>query len=170
MSVHAAVETVIIGAGPAGAAAARLLASWGRSVLLLAAPADRSRGLAESLPPSTRKLLAEIGVLDAVDAADYVRATGNTSWWASDEPRVERFDSPGYQIFRPDFDDLLLGCARSSGADVRPAIVRHVELADDEAWVSYDEGGERRTATARFVIDASGRAGVIARRFRTIDD
>src|SRR5262249_11726347 len=44
------------------------------------------------------------------------------------------------------------------------------ELADDEAWVSYDEGGERRTATARFVIDASGRAGVIARRFRTIDD
>ena len=160
------VDAVIIGGGPAGLSLGRLLASWGHSVRLLCAPCDRSRGLAESLPPSCRKLLSEVGVLDAVDGAGFIRATGNTSWWASDEPRVESFDIPGHQIFRPDFDDLLLECARAAGADVRPAIVRRV----DGANVVYDDGGARRSVSCRFVIDASGRAGIVARRYRTIDD
>ena len=60
---------------------------------------------------STRKLLAEIGVLDAIDAAGFLRGTGNTAYWASVDPRVETFDTPGHQIFRPDFDALLLDCA-----------------------------------------------------------
>jgi len=164
------VDAVIIGGGPAGASIGRLLASWGRSVLLLCAPGDRSRGLAESLPPSAVKLLAEVGVLDAVDAAGFLRATGNTSWWASDEARIEAFDSPGYQVFRPDFDSLLLDCARQAGADVRSAIVRRVALERDGASVEYDDRGERRTITCRFVIDASGRAGIVARRYRVVDD
>ncbi|HMD34879.1 MAG TPA: FAD-dependent monooxygenase, partial [Vicinamibacterales bacterium] len=137
MAQHAndVVDVVVVGGGPAGAAVARLLASWGRTVRVLAPPIDRARGLAESLPPSTRKLLAEIGILDAVDAAGFLRATGNTSWWASQEPRVETFDTPGYQIFRPDFDPLMLDSARRAGADVRSAIVRRVELEHDGARV-----------------------------------
>src|SRR5207248_1977261 len=130
-----AVIAVIIGGGPAGAAIGRLLASWGHRVRILAAPPDRSRGLAESLPPSTRKLLAEIGVLDAVDAAGFLRGTGNTAYWASVDPRVETFDTPGYQIFRPDFDALLLDCARAAGADVRSAVVRRVDLDEDSSRV-----------------------------------
>lgn len=175
------VDAVIIGGGPAGASIGRLLAAWGHSVLVLAAASDRSRGLAESLPPSTRKLLAEIGVLDAVDAAGFLPGAGNTAWWASDEPRIETFETPGYQIFRPDFDALLLDCARRAGADVRCAVVRRVDLESAaSACVEYDdrgagatgvnEAGRRTTLRCRFVIDASGRAGVLARRFRQPGD
>jgi len=179
------VDAAIIGGGPAGASIGRLLAAWGHSVRVLAAASDRSRGLAESLPPSTRKLLAEIGVLDAVDAAGFLPFTGNTSWWASSElaesPRVERFETPGYQIFRPDFDALLLDCARRAGANVRRAAVRRVDLESAaSAFVEYDdqgaaapgvnEAGRRTTMRCRFVIDASGRAGVLARRYRQAGD
>ncbi|HEV3140109.1 MAG TPA: NAD(P)/FAD-dependent oxidoreductase, partial [Vicinamibacterales bacterium] len=163
-------DAAIIGGGPAGSAIGRLLASWGYRVRIVAAPVDRARGLAESLPPSTRKLLAEVGVLDAVDAAGFLRGSGNTAYWASTEPRIEMFDAPGYQIFRPDFDALLLECARAAGADVRSAVVRRVDLDADVATVEYDERGERTAVSCRFVIDCSGRAGIVGRRFRRMDD
>ncbi|PYR02046.1 MAG: hypothetical protein DMG00_29890 [Acidobacteria bacterium] len=113
------IDAVVIGGGPAGSAAARLLTTWGHDVVVLTTTPDRSRGLAESLPPSTQRVLAEVGVLDAVDAAGFYRSTGNTSCWASRERRVETFGSLGYQIFRPDFDRLLLDRAAAAGATSR---------------------------------------------------
>src|SRR5437879_1336166 len=89
-------DAIILGGGPAGAAAGRLLSAWGHSVLLLDSPGASARGLAESLPPSTQKLLAQIGVLDAVERAGFLRATGNTIWWGFGGRRVEAFETaPG---------------------------------------------------------------------------
>ena len=48
-------ETVVIGAGPAGASAARLLAAWGHDVRLITRPSADREPLAESLPPSCRE-------------------------------------------------------------------------------------------------------------------
>src|SRR4051812_25680038 len=63
------IDVAVLGGGPAGAAAARLLASHGHRVAVLTrAPARPA--LAESLPPSVAKLLDRIGVRAAVDAAD----------------------------------------------------------------------------------------------------
>ena len=64
-------DVFIIGGGPAGATSARLLASWGWSVQVAdgSTRAIARPSLAESLPPSTRKLLAFLGQLDVVDAA-----------------------------------------------------------------------------------------------------
>src|SRR5437763_624865 len=57
-------DVLVIGAGPAGAAAAQLLAAWGRSVVLVHRPSLSGCSLAESLPSSTRKLLHVIGQLE----------------------------------------------------------------------------------------------------------
>jgi hypothetical protein len=78
-----ACNVVVIGAGPAGSAVANLCAAWGRSVLVLSTAGRIARGLAESLPPSTRKLFATVGVLDSVQRAGFYRTTDNTVWWAS---------------------------------------------------------------------------------------
>src|SRR6185295_17670605 len=169
-SMSAAFDAVVIGGGPAGSAIARLLALWGHSVLVLTRAADPARGAAESLPPSTRKLLAEVGMLESVDAAGFYRTTGNTVWWGQREGHVEPFDAAGeasgYQVFRPELDRVLLAGAAGAGAEVVcDAHVRRVQLDGDAyAVVEYQRDGQSSTAVAcRFALDASGRAGVIAR-------
>ncbi|HEY7288240.1 MAG TPA: FAD-dependent monooxygenase [Vicinamibacterales bacterium] len=164
---------VIIGGGPAGAVVGRLLATWGHSALVLekdnGATGSR-RGFSESIPPSARKLLDRSGVLADVDAAGFFRSTGNTVWWGSDERRVEQFagDPPhGLQVFRPDFDRVLRASAETAGATVRTGCtVRTVDVDADGARVVYERNSARYVARARFVIDCSGRAGVLARRHR----
>jgi flavin-dependent dehydrogenase len=169
-------DAIVLGGGPAGSAVGRLLSAWGHSVLLLDASGPPSRGLAESLPPSTQKLLAQVGVLEAVERAGFYRATGNTVWWGSHDRRIENFanvgagrESMGYQIHRPDFDRVLRDSAREAGVDVRAdARVKDVRFESDRSVaVDYDDGGRgRRTAVGRFVLDCTGRAGLVGRRFR----
>jgi flavin-dependent dehydrogenase len=183
--VSGSVDVVVIGGGPAGSAIARLLAQWGHPVRVLTRAIDPARGAAESLPPSTRKLLAKIGVLDAIDRAAFYRTTGNTVWWGQREGNVENFApvagdaleaiSGGYQVLRPELDRLLLTTAADAGADVTcDANVHRVHLTEtdpsdgsrrEDARVEYHR--ERQPATSincRFALDCSGRAGVIARQ------
>jgi flavin-dependent dehydrogenase len=157
-------EVAIIGAGPAGAAAARLLAAWGHRVLLLHRGGDPVHpALGESIPPSCRKLFAALGVLDAIDAAGFYRSTGNTVWWGSEAPRTELFadGALGYQVERDRFDAVLRSQAVSAGAELKDRIVRTVRGSAEGATLI---GADGAATSARFVLDCSGRAGVIARR------
>ena len=162
-------DAVVIGAGPAGAAAARLLASWGHAVAVIGR-APRHPPLAESLPPSCARLFDQLGVRAAVDGAGFVRATGNTVQWADHGRRVELFDAGarGYQVPRDKFDALLSNIARVAGATVHgDATVRDVERGDDGVWsVEYETpaGRGREALHAHWVLDCSGRSGVVARR------
>jgi flavin-dependent dehydrogenase len=163
----ATVDAVVIGGGPAGSAIARLLALWGHSVVVLTRDGDATRGAAESLPPSTRKLLATIGALESVDGAGFLPTTGNTVWWGMRDGHAEQFDAPGYQVFRPVFDRVLLAGAAAAGAEVVcGAHVQRVHLDGDVgARIEYQQHGHpSATVPCRFAVDASGRAGVVARQ------
>ena len=162
-------DVVVIGGGPAGSAIARLLATWGHTVLILTQDEDESRGLAESLPPSTRKLLAEIGVLEAIRNGAFVQSTGNTVWWGTRQGSVEQFSTLnneyGFQVLRPELDRLLLGSARGAGAQVMAGTrVVRVRLGDRHASIEYERQGAGGTAQCRFAVDCSGRSGMIARQ------
>ena len=177
------VDAVILGGGPAGAGVARLLAAWGYRVVVIARPAPQP-SLAESLPPSAGKLLERIGVRGAVDDAGFVRATGNTVWWGTPEGRVERFgsDALGWQVARRAFDRLLLGEAEAAGARIirpatafQPSAISHqpsanapgtalTSRADRLHTVQYQVGSRSASVSCRWVLDCSGRAGLLARR------
>ena len=103
---------------PAGAAAARLLATWGHSVQLLTKTVDRSRSLGESLPPSCRKLFDLLGATAAIDAAGFLASSGNTVWWGDEITRTAGFadGATGLQVTRHDLDALLLQLAAQAGA------------------------------------------------------
>ncbi|MGH7468234.1 MAG: flavin-dependent monooxygenase QhpG [Longimicrobiales bacterium] len=157
-------DVLVIGGGPAGAAAARLLSSWSHSVLLLTRPSPQA-GLAESIPPSCMKLLDRIGAVEAIEHAAFVHSTGNTVYWGGQE-RVALFPPGeyGYQVERSTFDALLLDLAENIGAEVLTgATVRNWQRTPDGWSVSYLTQSGEQHATARWLLDCSGRAGVMAK-------
>ena len=166
------VDVLVVGGGPAGASAARLLAAWGHSVQVLTKSEAGTPGLAESLPPSCRKVFEAVGVREAVESAGFLTAEGNTVCWGGGPPRSATFGGArvGHQVLRRDFDRLLLAEARRAGAVVRTGVtVRQVALADGcrVLVTGRDDGGRPVAACARTVLDCSGRAGIVARRHRT---
>lgn len=159
-------DVLVIGGGPAGATCAQLLASWGHAVTLLTAEPDPVRVLANSLPPSGRKLLIQADLLDLVEAIGYP-STGNTVWWGDDHPRVERFAAdgpPGLQVDRQRLDPLLLARAEARGVRVTAgALVTRVTVGGVPPQVTVVVTGREQTWRPRLVLDCSGRSSVLAR-------
>ncbi|HEY2907630.1 MAG TPA: tryptophan 7-halogenase, partial [Vicinamibacterales bacterium] len=161
-------DVFVIGGGPAGATAARLLAGWGWSVQLAHRQMDRP-SLAESLPASTRKLLAFLGQLETVGSAPFQPNSGNVACWGGERRDTASVDA-GFHVSRASFDALLRQSARAAGVPIVDAVVREVELGDPSRIRYMVAGGQTREAEARMVLDCSGRAGIVARQgFRRTD-
>ena len=156
------VDVLVIGAGPAGSTIARLLASQDYSVLLLKGPPPREP-LAETLPPSMQAVLETAGIRRCINNAGFYPDRGNTTWWGA-EPRIENYpgDARAWHVERRHLDGLLLSLAENAGAIVRRNN-RAPRVALEVGTVEHDAG----VSSARFVIDASGRPGLLARSSAT---
>lgn len=166
------VDVAVVGGGPAGASAARLLAGWGYEVVLLAGPPRRRPAHAESLPPSAWKLIDVLGLRSGVECAGFLPCRGNLVAWEGGALEARPFpgDQVGLQVVRDRLDALLLEGARQAGARVvdGAAVLRVTPPPGGEAdrgCVAHWKGPEGSGVTrARWLLDASGRAGVVARR------
>ena len=169
-------DAIVIGGGPAGSVCACRLAGLGFSVLLLEKSQFPRLHVGESTVPYLTELLDRLGVLEAVEQEGFVCKRGvEFSDARSDGFGRMDFDTaaPGqktyaYNVDRPRFDALLLKQAELRGVRVLDDAEVREFLFDGERMcgVVYQTGGERRAARARFVVDASGRAGLISRHFK----
>ncbi|MES1954804.1 NAD(P)/FAD-dependent oxidoreductase [Salinisphaera hydrothermalis] len=165
-------DIAIIGAGPAGATMAALLADRGWRVTVLERSHFPRFAVGESLLPRCMDALADAGMLHAVEEAGYQVKRGVT-FTENDRDTSFTFDdqfTPGWawtwQVLRADFDDRLALEAERRGATLRfGQTVESVDFSVPGAphlTVSGDD--DTRTAlTARFVCDASGFARVLPR-------
>jgi flavin-dependent dehydrogenase len=165
-------EVVVVGGGPAGATAGTLLASWGHDVVVVAGRA-RTTSLVETLPPSARAILERTGQLEAVEGAGFVPARGTTARWAGESYSVRFGEQAGWQVRRDRLDALLLQRAEAAGArvlrDTTALAVHPVAQAgagDGTALgrVVVASAGRQGRVDARWVVDATGRAGLVAYR------
>ncbi|MDR0528776.1 MAG: tryptophan 7-halogenase [Zoogloeaceae bacterium] len=163
-------ETIIIGAGPAGAVAAGLLRRAGRSVTVLEKAQFPRFVIGESLLPQSMAYLEAAGMLQDVIEAGFQFKNGAA--FACDQKRAS-FDfrrkfTPGWgttcQVPRAPFDKLLADAAARQGADIRYGHeVTALSFSDGkpELRVAAPEGEYRISGV--FVLDASGYGRVLPR-------
>ncbi|MET7748929.1 geranylgeranyl reductase family protein [Micromonospora sp. NPDC005367] len=148
-------DVVVVGAGPAGAAAALAARRADARVLLLdRADFPRDKACGDGIAAHAVDALAELGVLDAVagypplPALRLVGPGGGTV--ARPLPR------PAYTVPREVFDARLVAAAVAAGAELRRHTVRRLEQTADRVVLDGD-------IVARAVVGADG-AGSVVRR------
>ncbi|HEY7870195.1 MAG TPA: NAD(P)/FAD-dependent oxidoreductase, partial [Methylomirabilota bacterium] len=167
-------DVAVIGGGPGGSSVATALARKGRQVLLLERDRFPRFHIGESQLPWINGVLEELGAKDTIAKAGFVEKWGASFWEIDGTPAayidftaaVETPIPQTFQVPRARWDELLLRHAERSGVIVREGH-RAVDVAfePDGVVVRYagPDGVEQSTRVAA-VVDASGRAGFLARR------
>ncbi|MDN5753733.1 MAG: geranylgeranyl reductase family protein [Nitrosospira sp.] len=163
-------DVVVIGAGPAGCAAALTLAKAGLSAGLFdkaVFPRDKTCG--DALIPDAFQALKKLGLLQRVIGSSY--PTHGMRLFSCDGSEV-LIRAHGACMPRPKLDELLLNSAIEAGARFLPGHDFAGMLDEDEKIyrVEFDAGGEIVSARARWVLLATGahpapiaRAGLLLR-------
>ncbi|MET0660686.1 MAG: NAD(P)/FAD-dependent oxidoreductase, partial [Steroidobacteraceae bacterium] len=163
-------DVAIIGAGPAGATTARLLATAGYRACLLEQSTFTEPRVGESLAPAVQGPLMQLGVWSAFLALDPLPSFGTRSVWGGDEVSEHSHLSTAYQhgwhVERRRFDHMLARCAVEAGAELRLGVRMQECAIDPEGGITLhvtDQRTESSTVKARFVVDATGRRTALAR-------
>tara|TARA_B110000263_G_scaffold245950_1_gene256288 strand:- start:777 stop:2447 length:1671 start_codon:yes stop_codon:yes gene_type:complete len=170
-------DVIVIGGGPAGSAAATMLARKGWQVILLEREQFPRDHVGESLLPASIPVLEELGALPAVENAGFLPKYGATMVWGSgDAPWSWYFKETSqryphsYQVWRPEFDKILLDNAKEQGVTVLEGhqVTEVIFDGDDAIGVEFtNSNGVPGEAQCRFVVDASGQSTLLSRHLDT---
>lgn len=155
----------------------RCWARQGVSVIMLEKDPHPRFHIGESLLPCNMALLRDLGVLDKVrdigvfkPGAEFVSDRGEGRLAFPFRHAISPRDTHAYQVRRSEFDEILFRNAQAHGVETLEGLrVTEARFAPRQPThvVAQDEAGQSHTFTPRFVLDASGRDGFLARRFHT---
>jgi FADH2 O2-dependent halogenase len=184
-------DVAIIGGGPAGSATASYLAKGGLKCIVLESEIFPRPHVGESLVPAATRVFREIGFLEKLDRAGFVRKYGAV-WTATEESTAYAHDWEGlapdccvdirfeereqegvdrtytYHVDRGKFDELLLTHAKELGATVwQGCRVTDIDLSDPKRpRIDYIHDEDKGTLNIRLIADASGRSTVLGRKLK----
>jgi len=162
-------DVVVVGGGPSGAIAARLLALENVKVAVFERNERFSIRVGESLMPRAYDMVQELGLGARMAEVSHVAKLG-ASFGFGDDKALKRIaftdglskgGANAYNVDRASFDEMLLDAARDAGAEVhRGCSVQSIEKLEDDA-VEVMVGGQR--VRASMLVDASGANTLVAR-------
>ncbi len=173
-------DCVVVGGGPAGSAAAAIVAEGGRSVLLVEREPMPRFHVGESMMPEAYWPLQRLGVLDGMKksgwqqkkSVQFVTHTGKESEPFFFREHDDRECSTTWQVERGEFDKMLFDRAAELGADchdnTRLMDVRFETSAIDDRLpqatgvVVRDQRGNEQSIDCQVVVDATGQQSFIA--------
>jgi flavin-dependent dehydrogenase len=169
-------DFAVAGGGPAGSSAAISLGQHGHSVVLFERDTFPRFHIGESLLSTANDAFATLGVAKRIEAACFPEKWGarlfthdGQSGRYVDFTDVREVNRPQtYQVCRQEFDRILMERAREVGAEVREGCnVTACEFEPDAAILDIASRAEGATERlhVRAIVDATGRGGLIARKF-----
>jgi len=180
-------DVVVIGGALSGSATATLLLRQNPGIRILIV--DKSEKLGRRVGEATVEVsgyfLGRVLGLTQYLNEHHLCKQGLRFWFASD--KVEAIDQaseigprylarlPSYQVDRAALDEEVLRRADEAGATVlRPATVANIRLVSGGMQtMEVKQGDDKRELSARWIVDASGLAAVLARKegwWRSNDD
>lgn len=155
-------DLLVVGAGPAGSAAAAQAAARGMDVVLLdAAVFPRDKTCGDGLTPRAVAGLQRLGMGSLLDGRPRIHGLELNGWGSRTRvrwPGTDRFGPVGSAIARSEFDDAVRRHALSAGAQMvssAKAIGAQLVGGRIEA-VTVTSGGQRHQIRTRDVIVADG--------------
>ncbi|KAJ7611933.1 putative halogenase [Mycena polygramma] len=167
-------KILVIGAGPGGSYAATVLAREGFEVTIFERDVFPRYHIGESLLPSCRpflrfieaeELIKKHGFADKPGAAvklNQHKREGYTDFIATNP------DNGSWNVVRSEFDEILLRHAGKCGVTVCEGVKVKGLTWDGEAPVSAQweaKDGQEGTTSFDYLVDASGRQGIISTRY-----
>src|SRR3984957_4243613 len=162
-------DAIILGAGPAGSAAAAILAEHGHRVLILEREKFPRYHIGESLLPFTFQPLQRLGLIDQMPGSAFVKKYSvqfvSPSGKAS-QPFYffDRYDretvAQTWQVLRSEFDQMLLDNAKAKGANVLEQTTVLETVKENGAIVgvrAQTNGGPAVEYRAPMTLDCSGK-------------
>ena len=176
MKLNSSWDVIVIGGGPAGCAAASLLAEFGHRVLVLEREKFPRYHIGESLIPFTYQPLERLGLIDRMKkshftkkySVQFVQPNGKASQPFYFFNRYDRETvAQTWQILRSDFDLMLMEHAREKGATVLEQVTVK-GLLRIEGRVSGVQAtaanGEKLELRAPMTLDCTGKESFTAVR------
>ncbi|WUH98861.1 tryptophan 7-halogenase [Spirillospora sp. NBC_00431] len=168
-------KVIVIGGGPGGATAAALLAKAGIEVMLLERDSFPRYHIGESLAASCRVVMELSGALEKVAKAGFpIKRGALLRWgveedWTIDWQRMFGDDTWSWHVDRDVFDNIVLENCAEAGAELHTeATVKKVVFDGDRPvaveWCRNSNPDEIIRTSADYIVDASGRAGIIANK------
>lgn len=164
-------DVLIIGAGPSGSVAAKLLKQMGHSSIVLERSQFPRFSIGESLLPQCMEILDQAGMLKAVndfgfqykDGAAFHRQ-GQTAVFDFKQ-KFSQGPETTFQVQRAQFDKLLADQAEQAGVEIH--YQNEIIAVDAEAAIpnvtARNNAGETRVFHGKFILDASGFGRVLPR-------
>lgn len=160
-------DVIVIGAGPAGSAAATVLAENNRRVCVLEKARFPRYRVGESLVPYCWFPLNRLGMVDKLRqshftkkySVQFVSLTGRVSTPFYFSQHTDHDCANTWQVVRSEFDQMLLDNARDRGAEVMMATAATELIAEEGRVTGVDSTGPGGNLSlhAPVTIDASGR-------------